>query len=116
MWTGWVIGILGIWMVISPFLGFSSLGNAWDDWIVGVICAILGFASVGARPWQGWLAGIVGVWLFIAGFIPGLREGAGVYWNDILVGIAFIIFGFAAVGGRRPTADLPPTAPGGPVV
>ncbi len=95
MWTGWVIGILGIWMVISPFLGF---------------------ASVGARPWQGWLAGIVGVWLFIAGFIPGLRFDGGVYWNDILCGIAFVIFGFAAVGGERPVGTLPPAAPGGPGV
>ncbi len=110
MWTGWVIGILGIWMIITPFLGFSPLGNAWDNWIVGVICAILGFASMGARRWQGLLAGIVGVWLFIAGFIPGLRYSPGVYWDDILVGIAFIVFGFAAAAGRQTAATYPPPA------
>ncbi len=114
MWTGWVVGILGIWMIISPFLGFGAMGYAWIDWVVGVICAILGFASVGARPWQGWLTGIVGVWLFIAGFIPGLHQGAGVYWNDILVGIAFVILGLAMALTRAPTRAMgapPPTNP-----
>jgi hypothetical protein len=111
MWTGWVIGVLGIWMVITPFLGFAMLGNAWNDWAVGVVCAVLGFAMTGSRAWQGWLAGIVGVWLFVAGFIPGLRSYAGLYWNDILVGIAFIIFGFSAVALTSPRETVPPTTP-----
>lgn len=102
MWNAWLTGILGIWMVIVPFLGFTTIGNAWNDWVVGVVVAVIGFAMTARRPWQGWIAGIVGVWLFIAGFIPGLRFGAGLWWNDILVGIVFIITGFAAVGGRRP--------------
>ncbi|HET7584588.1 MAG TPA: SPW repeat protein [Gemmatimonadaceae bacterium] len=104
MLSGWITGILGIWMVIVPFLGFEPMGNAWNDWIVGVIVAIAGFSMARARPWQGWIAGIVGVWLFIAGFVPGLREGVGLYWNDILVGITFIVTGFAAAAVSRPPA------------
>jgi len=81
MANGWVIGVLGIWMVIVPFLGFAAAANSWIDWIVGVIVAIFSFTLTPAHPGQGWIAGIVAAWLFIAGFIPGLVHGPGTWWN-----------------------------------
>ncbi|MDP2480257.1 MAG: hypothetical protein Q8W51_04595 [Candidatus Palauibacterales bacterium] len=97
MANGWIIGILGIWMVVTPFLGFASLANSWIDWIVGVIVAIFAFTMTREKPGQGWSAGIVSIWLFIAGFIGGVVSGAGAWWNDILVGLVFMVTGFTAL-------------------
>ena len=98
MWQAWVNGILGIWLVIAAFLNFAPKGNLWDNLIVGVIVAVLGFTMVKAKPWQGWLAGIVGLWLVVAAFIPGLQAHTGNLWNDLICGILVIIAGFGALG------------------
>ncbi len=94
MANAWIVGILGLWTIITPFLRFSPPGYAWNDWIVGVIVAIAGFSM--ARS-QGVIPGIFAVWLFVAGFIPGLHVAPGVYWDNILVGILFAVTGFLAV-------------------
>jgi hypothetical protein len=39
--------------------------------------------------------GLLGLWLAIAAFIPGLRDGAGLLWNNLIVGIAVAIAAFS---------------------
>lgn len=111
MFTAWIVGLAGIWMFIAPFIGFTTIANAWIDWVVGVIVAICGFAMAARAPWQGWVAGVVAVWLFISGFINPLVYGAGVWWNDIIVGVVFAICGFAALGAARPGTATHGTTP-----
>ncbi len=89
------VALLGLWTILTPFLRFHGAGYAWNDWIVGIVVAILGFSM--ARTAFGWVAGVVAIWLFVAGFIPGLHAAPGVFWNNILVGIVFAIVGFASV-------------------
>ncbi len=110
MFSAWIVGLAGIWMFITPFIGFTSLGYAWIDWIVGVVVAIFGFSMVSRAPWQGWVAGVAAVWLFVSGFIPGLLVTPGVWWNDLVIGVVFAICGFAALGVRRPTTHSTTTA------
>lgn len=50
--------------------------------------------------WQGWTAGLLGVWLVVAAFIPGLREGTGLLWNNLLVGIVVALAAFVPTGQR----------------
>lgn len=40
MWQGWVNSILGIWLVISPFLVEASAGK-WSNIISGVVIVAL---------------------------------------------------------------------------
>ena len=42
-WEEWVIGLLGVWLIASPFmLGFSALAHAlWNQLIVGVLAIAL---------------------------------------------------------------------------
>lgn len=98
MFSGWIIGVLGIWTFIIPFIGATSMGYAWTDWIVGIIAAVLGFSMMRHGPAEGWITGILGVWLFIAGFIPALVRTPGVWWNDLIAGALLVIFGL--FGGR----------------
>lgn len=45
MWQGWVNLILGLWLIISPWvLGFSTVAGAmWNSLIVGIVVAILSY-------------------------------------------------------------------------
>lgn len=45
MWTQWVNGILGLWVLISPFLGFTAGGLMTNLVVSGIIIALLGFAG-----------------------------------------------------------------------
>lgn len=47
MWQGWINGILGIWLIVASFIltGTSTGFTFWNELIVGVIVAILGFTS-----------------------------------------------------------------------
>jgi len=40
MWQNWIIGILGIWLIIASFI---INGNLVNELIVGIAVAILGF-------------------------------------------------------------------------
>jgi hypothetical protein len=104
MWNGWIIGILGVWAFIAPFTDMGNLGYSWSHWIVGAVCAVLGFAMVRERPTEGWVTGILGAWMFVAGFIGGLLYAPGVWWNNLIVGAVLAVFGFAAARTTRPVA------------
>ncbi len=106
MLNAWIIGLLGIWMVIAPFAGLGSYGNAWNNWIVGVVAAVLGFSMAANRTWERPLSGVVGLWLFISGFIPALTVGGGMLANDIIMGVLLIVAGFAAT--RSHALTVPP--------
>ncbi len=99
MWQAWINGILGAWLFIEGLIHFTRGFTLWDNLIVGIIVAILGFSMVNKKAWQGWLCGIVGVWLIIAAFIPGLLTGGGHLWNGIITGVLVMIGGFGALGG-----------------
>ncbi len=99
-WKGWTNGILGLWVVVAAFAGLGPKGNFWNDLIVGIIVAIVGFGMVQGAAWQGWTSGLLGLWLIIASFIPGLVGGAGLVWNNLLVGAIVAIAGFAALGAK----------------
>jgi uncharacterized membrane protein len=43
MWQQWVNGILGIWLIIVPYLGFSTSTETTVIVITGIVVAILGF-------------------------------------------------------------------------
>lgn len=100
-WKGWTNGVLGLWLLLAAFLGMGPKGNFWNDLIVGIIVAIVGFGMVQGKPWQGWTAGIFGLWLIVAAFIPGFLSSAGLIWNNIIVGLIVAIAGFAALKSEK---------------
>jgi uncharacterized membrane protein YuzA (DUF378 family) len=106
VWKGWIVGFAGVWAFISPFFHFAYMGNAWSDWIVGVVAAVFGFAMMSEHPADSWISGIAAVWMFVAGFIPALLMAPGVWWNNLIVGVILAIFGFA---GTRATQHMTPT-------
>ncbi|MCI0619584.1 SPW repeat protein [Candidatus Wolfebacteria bacterium] len=48
MWQNWVNGILGLWILISPFVGLEGSNMTTNLVIVGIVVAVLGFWSAAA--------------------------------------------------------------------
>ncbi|HVW66669.1 MAG TPA: SPW repeat protein [Candidatus Peribacteraceae bacterium] len=47
MWQQWVNGILGLWVLITPFLGLTGQAYIWTLVITGIVIAVLGFWGAG---------------------------------------------------------------------
>jgi len=45
MWTSWLNGILGIWIIIVPFINMSASAFKTTLVISGIVIALLGFAG-----------------------------------------------------------------------
>lgn len=43
MWQQWINGILGLWLIVLPFLVAAGTGVTWTLVITGVAVALLGF-------------------------------------------------------------------------
>ncbi len=106
----WIIALVGLWELISPFvLGFSSLTSATvDAVIVGALLIIFGVVaalknSASTTRTLDWLNVILGIWLIIAPFALGFATlTAAGYISSIIVGIVEIVLGiWAAVAAGR---------------
>jgi hypothetical protein len=46
IWLSWVNAVLGLWLIVSPFiLGFTSLLAIWTNIILGIVIGVLAIAS-----------------------------------------------------------------------
>lgn len=85
--TRWTAGILGVWLIVAATLGLGAHANLWNDLLVGVIVGF-GALSIGVESkLEGWTVGLSALWLIASAFIPALHGGAGLIWNNVLVGI-----------------------------
>lgn len=102
----WITALIGLWIVLSAFLGFGARGYAWSDLLAGVIAFGAGIALVKEWAWEGWTVVILGAWMVVATFIPGLHAGGAMHVNNIAVGIAISLVGLTA-GGTGTTTGRP---------
>jgi hypothetical protein len=89
----WITTLIGFWIALSAFLRFGADGYVWSDLLAGVIAIGAGVALISEWAWEGWTALILGAWMVAATFIPGLHVGSGMFWNNVLVGIAVALMG-----------------------
>ena len=97
-WKAWTIGVLGVWLIIAAFLKFNSEANLWNNLLVGLIVASIGYTIIKQKVWQSWTSMVMGVWMFIAAFSPYLTVDNGYIYNDIISGIIIAFAGFGALG------------------
>lgn len=106
LWQSWTNGLLGVWLALAAFLGFTDAGNLWNDIIVGLTVVVVSATILKDKPWQSWTALIVGAWMILAAFIPSLITGTGNLYNDLTSGIIIAIAGFAAYSEAEKTDDM----------
>ena len=77
--SSWVNIVLGIWVIISPFiLGVHSPNVVWSNVVAGVLVGILALLRWSMHQ-PGW------IWLVISPFVLFLSGAA--MWNNVILGI-----------------------------
>lgn len=49
MWQAWLNGIIGLWLILSAFLGFGDVAKTWNLVICGILVAVFGFWLAGTK-------------------------------------------------------------------
>jgi hypothetical protein len=52
MWKNWVNGILGLWLILSAFIGMTASGMTANLVIIGIVVAILSFAGLSPNSYE----------------------------------------------------------------
>jgi hypothetical protein len=103
--ANWVNVLLGIWVIISPFLiQFSQLPAAmWNNVIVGILIALLALirTSITRQSGWSWANVILGIWMIISPFVLGVMTRA-VLWNNIIIGIIIALVAWISASFRAP--------------
>lgn len=94
----WVNFILGLWLIVAPFvLPYRDISAAlWNNVIVGVIIAVLaGWRALGKESVRmtvtSWVVALLGLWTMIAPFVLRYAGNANAMWNGVIVGIVVAI-------------------------
>ncbi len=89
-WQDWANLILGLWLVLSPWLlGFSGTPAAmWNALIIGVVVGLMALLHLRDGPmWEEWVNVVLGVWLILSPWILGFSGMANAMWNAVIVGL-----------------------------
>ncbi|MFW6060073.1 MAG: SPW repeat protein [Phycisphaeraceae bacterium] len=98
--------ILGIWLIIAPFVLTYELPRAvWNDVIVGFLVVIFAGSRLAAlrHTWLSWVNVVLGLWLIAAPFVLGYFEPEAI-WNDVILGIVVLILAAWSASATRATA------------
>lgn len=103
--VSWINIVLGIWVIISPFVvQFTRFPAAmWNNVIVGIVIAILAIirTSVPRQTGWSWVNVILGIWMIISPFALGAMTTA-VLWNNIILGIVIALIATGSASSREP--------------
>jgi uncharacterized membrane protein YczE len=89
-WQDWANLVLGIWLILSPWiLGYSATSAAlWNALIVGVVVGLMAFLHLQNGPlWEEWVNVVLGVWLILSPWILGFSAQGNATWNAVVVGL-----------------------------
>ena len=113
MKTGSTIALLGgIWLFVSPWVyNMYTMGNAWNNWIVGAVIVILAAIRLGnpvMMAWPSWINCLLGIWTFVSPWVYGYTDTTGRFVNSLCVGvIVFITALWSAMASPHMTHPTP---------
>lgn len=90
-WHDVTILVLGIWLLISPFILPRTIGDEalfTNSLIVGLFLQLAAIAAI-MRPnaWKEWIFVILGAWLISSSFLFGQEEAFNGLFNSSVFGI-----------------------------
>ncbi len=89
-WQDWANLVLGVWLILSPWLlGFSGTPTAmWNAVLVGVVAGLMALMHLRGGPmWEEWVSVVLGVWLILSPWILGFSGMGNAMWNAVIVGL-----------------------------
>lgn len=101
-WQDWVTGIVGAWLIVSPWAlrlslpkGMSTAPMTWTFVLTGIVVLALAIAALAFfRLWEEGGEVIVGVWLIVSPWIMHFTASSAATVNAVIMGA--IIVGAAA--------------------
>ena len=93
--------VLGLWMLVSPWLldHVANAGATWNAVIVGAIIALAALIALfQVRAWEEWTNVVLGVWLAISPWILGFSGLTAAMWNALIVGIVVAVLALWTLG------------------
>ncbi len=102
--TGGINVVLGIWVLISPFvLGFVQNQPAkWNNIAAGIAVALVSLSGVS------WWNIVLGIWLIISPFVLGFAHSPTILWNNVIIGALIGIVALLGSSSRAATYENPP--------
>ncbi|RMD89449.1 MAG: hypothetical protein D6811_12230 [Alphaproteobacteria bacterium] len=105
-WQDGATFILGLWLIVSPWIvGFADVTAAfWNAIVLGI--AIAAFSLVAFawyREWEDWIDGALGLWLVISPWALGFAAASyAAMVNAVVVGvIAMVLVGWSLYEHRH---------------
>jgi len=93
--------ILGIWMIVSPWvLGYSMEATpTWNAVILGILIGVAAlFALYRVMAWEEWGNVVLGLWLLISPWVLSFSSIRSAMSNAVIVGIVVAILALWALG------------------
>lgn len=110
----WVNFVLGLWLIVAPFvLLYRGISAAlWDNVVVGIIIAALALwralvKESAAMTVTSWVVALLGLWTVIAPFVLRYAGNANAMWNGVIVGIVIAILATYRALDRSDMQPLP---------
>ncbi|MDD5249534.1 MAG: SPW repeat protein [Rhodocyclaceae bacterium] len=103
-WQDPVNLVLGLWMLISPWvLGYQAESAAQSNAvIVGVVIAILAALELfQVTAWEEWVNFVLGIWLLISPWVLRFSTMTTPMANAVIIGIAVAVLAIWALGTDR---------------
>lgn len=93
----WVTGIVGLALVIAPFVfGYSDNAPAlWTSLFVGgatVVVSWIEGAQSDREQWEYWIVGVLGFAAILAPFVLGFGNHATAMWTSVVAGALIAVF------------------------
>ena len=89
-WQDPVNLILGIWMLISPWV-LNYSGEAAAMWNAVILGILIGAVAIGAlvqpKAWEEWANAVLGIWLVISPWALGFSMSSEPMANAVIVGV-----------------------------
>lgn len=96
-WARVTSALLGVWLLLSPFLLESSPTQMNNAWVCGVLAIIVSLLAL-ARPPVRFGNTVLGIWVFLSAF---MFRGAGeMIWNNAICGA--LLFALSLARERVP--------------
>ncbi|MFB6147163.1 MAG: SPW repeat protein [Halobacteriaceae archaeon] len=100
-WTSWLAALVGLWVVVSPFVLTGSFGGGTpmlSSVVAGLAILVLGaYTSYAIRSaaegasgtwpeWSGWIGALAGLWIAFSPFVLSGSIGSGTPMLSSVVG------------------------------
>lgn len=94
--------ILGLWVIVSPFiLGFQNPVARWSNIAVGVALVVVTLAAQRIDEALEGLVVVLAIWLFLSPFLLGFSTTAFLA-NNVIMAFVVVTAGASSEGLRRP--------------